>query len=469
MAQSRSKYLLKNTLIFTLGSFGTKCISFFLVPLYTNILTTSEYGVVDLISTVSAFAVPFLTLNIMDAVVRFNLDKGADRDEITKAGMMILLGTVIIGLAIIPVCDRIPILSGLGGFAYLYCVTMASCQVFLCDLRGKELLVQYSVGNIMQTFFIAVFNIIFLLGFKWSIKGYMAAFILSNFIVAIYALIIGKGYKAIFRKFNSCKAKEMLKYSIVLIPNSFMWWIMSSSDHLMVTSMVGIAANGIYSISYKLPTLISTLIGIFNQAWSYSAIKEEGSNDVENYSNLVFKSLTAVCFITGVGMMTFIKPFMKLYVSPEYYIAWRYTPYLIIGIVFNTLGTFMATSYVVHKDSKGIFLSGLFGACLNIILNCIFIPQIGVTGAALATCISYISVYVFRGMHTKKYLKYRIMSKETICGTVFMMVSAGLMFFDGVMAQTIQIIILAVTLITYKRYWFDVCVRIIKTFKSQVF
>ena len=56
--------------------------------------------------------------------------------------------------------------------------------------------------------------------------------------------------------------------SVVLIPNTFMWWIMNSSDRVMVTYMIGAAANGIYAVSYKLPTLVSTLTGIFNQASS---------------------------------------------------------------------------------------------------------------------------------------------------------------------------------------------------------
>ena len=70
--ENRVKYLIKNTAIFTIGNIATKLISFFLIPLYTNVLTTSEYGVVDLVITISTIAVPLLTLNVMEAVMRFN-------------------------------------------------------------------------------------------------------------------------------------------------------------------------------------------------------------------------------------------------------------------------------------------------------------------------------------------------------------------------------------------------------------
>ena len=453
MEQSRSKYLIKNTAIFTIGNLATKFISFFLIPLYTNVLTTSEYGIVDLVITVSTIAVPILTLNIMEAVMRFNLDKGADHEKITKVGIVILLGTILSGVILIPICNYIHVLTGLGILVYFYCITSAASQIFLCDLRGKELLIQYSIGNVISTFLIGVFNLIFLLIFRWGIRGYLLAYILSNFIVACYAFIIGKGYKAIAVKFEKTKMFEMLKYSVVLIPNSFMWWIMNSSDHLMVTGMLGTAANGIYAISYKLPTLISTFTGIFNQAWSYSAIREENSDDVDTYTNRVFNSLIGIIMLIGIGMLTFIKMFLKVYVSNEYYRAWKYTPFLIIGCVYLTLGTFMSTSYTVHKDSFGFLISGTFGALLNILLNWMWIPKIGVYGAAFATCISYISVFVFRIFHTRKYVIYKVITKEFIIGSIVLIVSAMVIYFDTLYGQIVQIGLFAIVIFLFRNIW----------------
>lgn len=122
-------------------------------------------------------------------------------------------------------------------------------------------------------------------------------------------------------------AKSMAKYSVVLIPNTFMWWIMNSSDRVMVTSMIGVAANGIYAVSYKLPSLVSTLTGIFNQAWSYSAIREDGSEDENEYNNRVFNRLVSIVMLLSIMLLTIIKPFLKLYVGESYYEAWRYTPF----------------------------------------------------------------------------------------------------------------------------------------------
>ena len=456
MINNRTKYLFKNTIIFTIGNLASKLIAFFLIPLYTNVLTTKEYGTIDLVITICTIAVPILTLNIMEGIMRFNLDEKSNKNKITKIGILILGYGVVVGLILIPISQRFNRISHLSLLIYFYVIASASSQIFLADLRGKELLLQYSIGNVLNTFLIAVLNILFLLIFKLGLLGYLLAYAISNLVISIYAIAVGKGYLAISENIDIVKMREMLKYSIVLIPNSFMWWIMNSSDHIMVTSMIGVAANGIYAISYKLPTLISTFTGIFNQAWSYSAIKENGSTDEEKYNNSVLNHMISIVMLIGVAMMVIIKPFLKIYVQENYFEAWKYTPFLIIGCVYLTLGTFMSTSYTVHKDSKGYLISGSFGALINIILNFVLIPIIGVYGAAIATCLSYIFVFIFRVFHTKKYIHYHVLTKELIIGTVALIVIGILMYVESSIAFIIQVIIMLLVIIEFRNCWLPI-------------
>lgn len=462
MEISRNKYLIKNTLLFTLGNLGSKLIVFFLIPLYTNTLSTAQYGTIDLVSTVSTVAVPILTLNICESVMRFALDRNTDKEQITQIGTYILLLGCLLGLTIIPICSIFNQISHYKVLTYFYTVSLAASQLYLCDLRGKELLLQYSIGNILHTLLIAIFNIVFLLFLNWGIEGYLLAFILSDIIVAAYALIVGKGYKSFrLKRINKTLLFNMAKYSVVLIPNSFMWWIMNSSDRIMVSSMVSIAANGIYAVSYKLPTLVSTLTSIFNQAWSYSAIKEEGAQDEEEYNNRIFKILIGIVLLIGIGLMTFVKPFLKVYVSPDFYSAWKYTPFLIIGCVYLTLGTFMATSYTVHKDSFGYLFSGMFGAVFNIVLNFALIPSIGVYGAAIATCISYFFVFIFRLIHTRKYIKYKIGNTEFIFGSVILILSSIVIYLDNNIGFVIQLLLFGVAVCILGKPWLPMLKKII--------
>lgn len=464
----RNKYLLKNTIVFALGNFGTKMISFFLVPLYTNILTTSEYGIVDLIYTIGTVLVPILTLNIGEAIMRFSLDKDSNREKIMNIGLRLLLFATVLGLAILPVSSLFNEVRSYVIYVYLYTVTLAYSQVFLCYLRGKELLVQYSTGNIIHTFCIAFFNIIFLLVMKQGIYGYLTAYILSNVITAIYAFKVGNVYKAIKEsKIDTKLRKEMIRYSVVLIPNSFMWWIMNSSDRVMVTAMIGTAANGIYAVAYKIPTLLSTISTVFNQAWSYSAIRENESEDKEEYSNNVYDRLVSTVLITAIGLLMIIKIFLKFYVGEDYYTAWRYTPYLMIGFVFMTLGTFVSTSYTVHKDSLGFLVSGTIGALVNVILNFILIPVLGVTGAAVATGFSYFTVFCYRVYNTRKYLKINVFKRKHIVGYILLLVTAATMFLDNILGQVLLVVEFIVALAVFKEFWLAILSGIVRKAREK--
>ena len=161
-------------------------------------------------------------------------------------------------------------------------------------------------------------------------------------------------------------------------------------------------------------------------------------------------------------LVTFMKPFLSLYVAEEYYIAWKYTPFLTIGCVYLTLASFMATSYTVHKDSFGYLFSGMFGAVFNIMMNFALIPLIDVYGAALATCISYILVFAFRLFHTRKYIQYKINNKEFVAGSMILLLSAVLMFVDSWYGFALQCILLGVAVYVFSDIWIPLLKKMLR-------
>lgn len=402
--KNRTKYLAKNTALFAMNSIGTKLVNFLLVPIYTAALSTGQYGTVDLVVTLGSILIPVITINIGEAVMRFSLDEGADSNKIMSVGILFSFVSVVAGVLVLLIFKDIDIFSSYAVAISTYFVTNGIYQIFSCYLRGREKLFHFAICNILVTLLIALFDIVFLVLLKLGINGLFYASSFSYIIGIFYASYVGK-ISMVFKHFNidNKLLHSMAKYSIVLVPNSLMWWVMNSSDRVMVTAMIGAAANGIYAISYKLPSIISTVSTVFNQAWSYSAIREQDSKDEDEYNNKMFRLLFVISLLTASCLIIIMKPFLKIYVASEYYSAWEYTPYLIIGSFFLTLGTFLATAYTVHKDSKGFLVSGLLGGFTNIILNWLLIPIFKVHGAAFATCISYIVIFIYRYFNTKKY------------------------------------------------------------------
>lgn len=468
MENSRDKYLIKNTAILTIGSLGSKFITFFLIPLYTNALSTAQYGIVDLIVTVNTVLAPIVTLNICEAVMRFALDENADRKQISRIGQLIYIISIVISLSLIPLFKMIPSLSDYAVYTSLYIITFAASQLFLCDLRGRELLLQYSIGSILETLLICIFNILFLLIFKMGIEGYLISYILAFAITAFYSFIVGKCYDAfLVKRIDKKLFREMAKFSIVLIPNTFMWWIINSSDRIMVSAFLGTSSNGIYAISYKLPTLVSSFTLIFNRAWSYSAIKEDGAADEAEFNNRIFGYLTIIVMMIGIAILVICKPFLKIYVAQEFYTAWRYVPFLTIGFVFLTLADFVSTTFTVHKDNYGFLFSGILGAVLNIILNYLLIPKIHIYGAAVATCVSYIAVFIYRIIYSAKYIKYSLFNKNFLLGTMLLVLSSVINFIEGFTYILINIVIVISVFYLYRKFIKQIFERIISIIKKK--
>lgn len=444
---NRIKYLFKNTIIFALGNIGTKLISFFLVPLYTGYLLLEEYGTVDLVITLGSCIVPLLTFNISEAILRFSLDKDADRDSIMSAGILSLAFMMMTSVGMLPLIRLYAPLSNYGVYACLYFGTTGLCTVLSSNLRGKEKLLLYSIGSILHSFLIAALNIVFLVVLDLGIPGFLLAYILGNFITAIYYFFTGNVIKTIRHfHFDRKLTKKMIKYSVVLIPNSFMWWIMNASNRVLLTAMVGVTSAGLYAAANKLPAIISIISSIFNHAWSYSAIKEDDASDRESFYNQVFDSLFGfVCFAASV-LLLFLKPIMSVYVDDAYFSAWISTPPLILGSCILILATFLSSQYTVNKDSKGFLFSGIIGAIVNIVLNLVLIPILGGFGSAIATCLSYIAVFVYRVFDIRKYICINVISVKHVLTALCLLISAISVYIDlyGIIIGILSIICIVI-------------------------
>lgn len=455
--KDRKNHLLKNTIVFAIGSFATKFISFLLIPLYTNILSVNEYGIVDLLYTICTFLMPLFTLNIADAVLRFSLDKDKNKDNIVNIAVVIAILACIFELITIPFFHIFKEYSKYSILFYIYLSTLSLSQIFLTNLKGQEKLKLYSLGNFIYTLLVGVFSIIFLKLFKLGINGYFLAYIISNIVVFIYSIIFGNVLHSLSSfKFDKKLFINMIKYSIVLIPTSFIWWIMNSSDRIMVTNMIDSTANGIYAISYKIPTIIVTIITIFNQAWFFSAVNFKDNSDQEEYTNSIFLKLLNFSTLLAIGVFIILKEFSKIYVASEFYSSWKYVPILVLGVVFQSLSTFIATSYSVEKDNKGMLFSGISGAAINILLNFILIPLYGVFGAAIATSISYIVVFIYRAINTRKYLKIHILNSKCIINYILLLLAVCSVYISNYIEYILLFIILFIEIFISKNTILDI-------------
>ena len=392
--------------------------------------------------------------------MRFSLDEDADHYRIQSIGISVIFISFVLGLAVIPVSNIWELLRPYCFHFYLYCVTQGIYNICSSVLRGKELLVPYAISNILVTLSGAILNIVFLVYLNLGVSGYFWGFIISYIIGSFFSILTSKLIK-VFKHFRIDKslARKMCAYSLVLIPNSLMWWIMNASDRLMVISMIGASANGIYAISYKIPSAISTMSVVFNQAWSYSAIHEENSSDKNSFNEKMYNYLFELQLLITSILLFAIKPIMRIYVAESYFTAWEFVPPLLFGYFFMSLGTFFSTQYAVKKDSKGYLISGTIGALVNVVLNFLLIPRYAALGAAIATATAYISVFVYRVHDTKKYFSIKWISLKKIAA-VFVLLLMAIMNYISINHAWIILFLLLILEVFLSK---DTIIYVIKT------
>lgn len=462
------KYLFKNIGIMTISNFGTKILSFLMVPLYTNLLSTSEYGTYDLYQTTLFLFVPILSLNIADAIMRFSMDKNQKLEEIIGIAFRIFLKATAVCIVLTVINYKLNIFKVFNSYIHFFCIYFAVSLLF--DIlsqfaRGTEKILDVGIAGIISSVTMLVSNILFLVYFHMGLTGYFLANCLAYILSDAYLFIRLKIWKYIkTQNINKGTQKEMVKYSVPMGLGNIGWWINNVSDRYIVTWICGVGVNGIYSVAYKIPSLLSMFQQIFNQAWTISAVKEYDSNKNEFYSN-VYNCYNIGMILTCSVLILFDKVIAKILFGKGFYLAWQYAPFLMISVVFGALVQLLGGIFAATKESVVFGKTIMIGAVINTILNVVLVYCMGAIGAAVATSVSYMIIWAIRLREIYKRMKLNINLKKDIFAYIILYVQAiGLIISNSFLKESIliQIVSLLILILIYFRTIKKYVMRILK-------
>lgn len=392
--------LFKDTALFALSSMGSKILTILLVPLYTYTLSTSEYGTIDLINSIINLLITILTLSMSDAVLRFAFDKELDKRKVLSNGLLfVFLATAVCGM-LYPVASKLS--QSMGDYWLVVTILFFVTSLRECIasyVKAIEKTKLFAAQGIVSTIILLIGNIVFLVYINCGIYGYLFSLILSSAVASLLMIVCGNIFKGWKFGCDISLLKEMLKYSWPLVFSTVSWWINTSADKLMISSMISVSENGIYSVAHKIPSLLTTVTGVFSQAWLLSAVaseeKDSASEKGRFFSNIyIFYMLIGVytCF----GLIGFDKLFAKVLFVKEFYVAWRYIPFLVLASLFSAYAGFLASIFRASKKTNVMFYSTVISCIVNIALNYHLIPLVGALGAAVATMISFMIMWLNR-------------------------------------------------------------------------
>ncbi len=429
---SREKDLVKNTFIVAIGRIVTKIWVFLLLPFYTAVLSTKEYGTVELLNTYVALLLPIATFQISDALFRYMIDarQNEKREKAVISTIVLFSVAQMIGFSILYGIVLYFVSIPYAGYLYINVIANMASAMLLQLCRGMGDNTSYAVASFLTAASAAVLNILLVLVMRRGVGGMMMSTFWSQIIGCVYVLWKEKVFSQMsIKAFDTKLLKSMLGYSLPLIPNSLCWWILGASDKSVVTYFLGVGQSGILSVSQKFSTAYTTVYNVFNLTWTENASMHKDDQDAERYySDIIetaFRLLSGAC-LGMIAVMALIFPFL---IDKKFDASYYQIPvYLLSALVHSVIGIFSVV-YIALKKTKGIALTSVISAVINFVVNVGLIGKIGLYAASVSSVVAYLILLMIRYFDIQRYMKVGI-KKMTVCSAIAVMILDFVLYYS---------------------------------------
>ena len=405
--KKRSKALIVGTLIYAIGNFGTKILSFIIVPLYTYYITPADLGDYDLVLTTVSLLTPLLTLQITDAAYAWMIRKQDESKEYIMSVYKFMIATVALSSAIILAINVfVPILYCYYFIALLLCGRVFGVlQKLLRGLKNQKL---FAISGVVYTTIFLLLNLLQIVVLHQGVTSLFQSSIIAYCASTVLILICEKRLRFFSLKLGKkSTVKDMLKFSTPLVPNQLSWWMINSSDRYIVRFFLGGVANGIYSISYKFPSLLQLIFNVFYESWQDMTLTDT-DQDAGSYYGKVFRLYYKLAFAFLVFLIPFTKIFIRVFMSQDYITSANYISFLYLGTVFQAFSSFFGIGYLKNNKTKQIAYTSLIGAICNAVVNIILINFWGLHAASVSTFVGFFVMFIIRVIQTKSIMKIEV-------------------------------------------------------------
>jgi O-antigen/teichoic acid export membrane protein len=432
--------LAKLTLLYTAGNLASKVITFGLFFLYTFFLTKEDLGSFDLIVSTMSLLTPILSLQIYDALLRWLLSRN-EKTEPSIISNSIYLLLVSMGVILI-VGIFVPLFITINHWTLICVLTIlnTSYPVFQYIARGTGHNKEYVISGVLFSIIFTAMAVLTLYVFNLAIEGLL----LSN-VIAVGASIL-----YLIAKINIIQylkpshldmklLREMIRFSIPLIPNTLGWWAISMANRYIIVLFLGVALNGVFAVAMKFPSILFMLTNIFYMAWQEKAIRSYHLPNRDAYYTSIFSKYLSLLFGALAILIAITKPLLKFLVAPAYQESWKFLPILYLAIGYQALSSFYGTGYLSSKDTSGAFLTTLCGAIATISMSFLLIPRFGLIGASIAILSGYIVLFITRVYQTKRYFKITIQLRLFIFFNFIIVVVSAATISENITIQILNI------------------------------
>lgn len=389
---NRNTKLLKNIFYMFWMFFLPKTFGFLLIPIYTSYLTTSEYGISDIILSTASLICPIILLATPSAVMRFTIENKEDVRPFQISFKICLIGIIIFLFLgnIVTVVFKID--YSLFIYLFFIVVTSSVADIFLSYTKAMERTKLLSYCGVFSCLVGILCNILFIVVFRFGLYGFLLATIFSYLFSIIFLFINNKIFK-LFKNFNLKKfvlEKEILSFSIPLVFSGLSWWVISFSDRYIIAIFCGAAANGIYSVATKIPIIIQSIDNVFSQAWIFTLYDSYKDNEGKRYITKVNEVYIFILMLSTSILLFLTIPLAEILFTDDFYYAWKIVPPLLLSMVCLCAQGLISNFFSIYKKTKISMFITIFISVVNCVLNIVLIKITNdPIGAAISSSISF--------------------------------------------------------------------------------
>ena len=443
----REKNLVKNTLILSIGTVIPKLANFLILPILTAYLSKEDYGTYDLISILVSLLIPIVTLQLHTAAFRFLIEKRKKKEEENKIITNILFFTIptsfISAIILFFILFKYSFLTRV--LILIYFILEIFFNIFGQISRGLSTNKLYAFSSAVSSITNLFFTFICIFFLKMGLNGVLIAINFSMFLPIVCFIIKLKILNKIHINLIDKKTiKEMLQFSLPMIPTGLSMWVMNVSDRVVISLTLGIEANAIYAVAKKIPNIITLAQNTFSLAWQESASIVADDKDVDIYYSNMYSSVFKFMSASMIVILAFMPILFKILIKGDYSDSYNQMPILLLGMFFYTISAYMGGIYTAKKLTKSVGITTIISALVNLITCVGMISFAGIYSASISTLISYIVLTVYRMIDIKKYVNIKYKYEEIIYCMLFMILMTVLSYIKN---TSIQIIIIIVSIV----------------------
>lgn len=457
--------LAKTTGIYFVGNFASKLLIFFLLPLYTARLSTADYGIVDLLTSLLPLIGPVFTLQATESVFRFLFDKKAEEDKkiCVSSALSMMVGGILIFLALY-FCLGFNNLIQYGNYFALYFAVTYFGTFLQQSARGLNKSFEYAVSGVLSTVVAAMLNVLLIVGLNFHGEALLIASTSASFALSVYLLLKTKVYQFFSIKHISLiEIRAQIKYGLPLIPNQICWWALSLFGKYIILFYHGASPTGVLAFANIFPNIITVITQIFFLAWVESAIRSFNKNESGKYYTDAFKLFCPLVLSAAMVLLPIVGIYANLTISADYQEGLQYIPLLMAASVFNCFASFLGSVYTVAKQTFSAFSTTIVAAIVNVIISFLLIPDFGLWGYSIATFICYFVLFAIRIKSIKQIISFHISSIQLILGIVLYCVSCIFFYSESMFLYLVSAVIFIAIACVWNRYFLK---RLISIFRK---